>query len=138
MTEGRKITREPMLRLNGSGYGIEWTKIVQLLVLIGGMVWVFAAASERLDVLETKLSVAPKEVLAEVRVLRDAVTQQFLEIRRTVETTRVERRLEIKELEARASDSEADRAQLNAQVKNLAKIVEDTHELLKNQYGGGR
>ena len=138
MTEGRKTAREPMLRLNGSGYGIEWTKIVQLLVLIGGMVWVFAAASERLDVLETKLSVAPKEVLAEVRVLRDAVTQQFLEIRRTVETTRVERRLEIKELEARASDSEADRAQLNAQVKNLAKIVEDTHELLKNQYGGGR
>jgi len=138
MTEGRKTAREPMLRLNGSGYGIEWTKIVQLLVLIGGMVWVFAAASERLDVLETKLSVAPKEVLAEVRVLRDAVTQQFLEIRRTVETTRVERRLEIKELEARASDSEADRAQLNAQVKNLAKIVEDTHELLKNQYGGGK
>ena len=138
MTEGRKTAREPMLRLNGSGYGIEWTKIVQLLVLIGGMVWVFAAASERLDVLETKLSVAPKEVLAEVLVLRDTVTQQFLEIRRTVETARVERRLEIKELEARASDSEADRAQLNAQVKNLAKIVEDTHELLKNQYGGGR
>ena len=135
MTEEKEHAREPMLRINGSGFGIEWTKIVQLLVLIGGMVWVFGAASERLDTLERQLSVAPKEVLAEVRVLQNTVTQQLLEIRRTAETARIERGHEIRELEKRASASESDRSQLNAQVISLTKIMEDIHKIVKSQYG---
>ena len=127
-------TREPMLRFNGSGYGVEWTKIIQLVVLIGGVVWIGGAASARLDQLEDKLEVAPKEVLSEVRNLKNTVTHQLLEIRRTAETARVQRTHEIEELEKRASASEADRSQLNAKVENLSRTVEETNKIIKERY----
>ena len=122
MTERGRDTREPMIPINHSGYGIKVKDLVTYaLIIIGGVSFAVTGVS-RLDALS-------EQVHTQTTNTQEAIDK----LSEVIETARKERTSDIKSLEGRVSRAEVEGARVSAQVNNLEKLMEDLRDLMRRQ-----
>jgi len=137
VTDTKTQTTEPMIRFNGTGYGIKAATVVQALIILAPIIGGGYVTLQRLDVLEKRLSVVPADVQTDVLSLKKSISEDFNDLREKVEIARRERTHDIKDLERRASAADADRAKITQQVTGLERLMEDLRDLLRGRSKSG-
>lgn len=102
--------------------------IASLIFVGGGLYW------QLLDV-RSALSVEPAAVQRSVQELQSTLTASVNELKTTIETTRVERNQELRELQQRINAADTERAKIGAQVSGLERLMEDIRDIMRRQEG---
>jgi len=123
--------REPMMRLNHSGYQVKVATLLQLAVFVFAGGGAFGLVKYQLNNLETKLVVTPASVQKSVDDMNGVIQAQLHDIKIQAEVARKERTADIKELERRVAHNETENARIGQQVSNLERLIEDIRDLLR-------
>lgn len=126
MSQSNNQTQEPMLKFNGSGYGVKWATVLQFAVLVIGGIIAFTMAQAKLDSLS-------EQVLSN----QQSVSQSLAQLSSVIETARIERNADFKDLERRVTGNEQERARVAQQVDSLERLLEDVRDLLRKQENRG-
>ena len=107
----RKPVAEPMIRFNGSGYGLKWSTVLQALVLIvaGALAW------------------------ASIQHQLTTLTKGQAELKLAVETARKEWRDDIDALEERTYKVETDEALVKQRVFSLESLMKEIRDSLRKR-----
>jgi len=123
--------REPMMRINHSGYQVKVATLLQLAVFVFAGGGAFGLVKYQLNNLETKLVVTPASVQKSVDDMNRVIQTQLNDIKIQAEVARKERTADIKELERRVAHNETENARIGQQVSNLERLIEDVRDLLR-------
>lgn len=123
--------REPMMRINHSGYQVKVATLLQIAVFVFAGGGAFGLVKYQLNNLETKLVVTPASVQKSVDDMNKVIQSQLNDLKLQAEVARKERTADIKELERRVAHNETENARIGQQVSNLERLIEDVRDLLR-------